>query len=594
MAARITLIILIVLPLIEARFAYAEPAHGIAMHGEPALPDDFESLSYVNPHAPRQGAVVYGEHGRFDSLNPFIVKGRAPAALRPLVFESLMARSWDEPFTVYGLLADRIEVDDARSWVEFTLNPKARFSSGQPVTAEDVIFSWRILRDQGRPNFRTYYGRVAKASSPQTGRIRFDFAEPDRELPLLLGLMPILSKADWEDKDFTRTSLDAPVGSGPYEVRTMRAGEAITFGRRVDYWGHDLPINRGIHNFESITYLYYRDDNALWEAFKAGEIDIRQEPDPNRWENEYTFPAVEGGRILRDEIRHKRATGMYGFVFNTRRPVFADRRVREALTLAFDFEWINAALNRGAYNRITSFYANSDLAFSGPAEGAELKLLEPFADSLPPDTLTSGYEPPVSPGTGRNRKNLRKAAGLLREAGWQVSAGRLVDRNGKQMTVEILLTAQQEEKIAGAFAQTLERLGIDIDLRSVDSAQYQERLNTYDFDMTIRRWWLSLSPGAEQRFYFGSEGVTEPGTRNYMGAKHPAIDAMIEAMLSAKTQDEYRVAVRALDRVLTAGRYVIPLWYEPTERVAWWKPLAKPELDPLYGYRPEVWWRNGD
>ena len=519
MVARITLFTLIVTPLIASGVAVAEPSHGIAVHGEPALAKDFDSLSYVNPAAPRGGTIVYGERGRFDSLNPFIVKGRSPSSLRPLIFESLMVRSWDEPFTVYGLLAETIEVDEARSWVEFTLNSEARFSSGDPVTVDDVIFSMEILRDKGRPNHRTYYTRVSKVSSPHDGTIRFEFAEPDRELPLLLGLMPILSRADWVGRDFSRTNLDAPVGSGPYEVADVHTGESITYRRRGDYWGEDLPVNSGVHNFDRVTHLYFRDDNALWEAFKAGEVHLRQEPDPKRWEDEYTFPAVETGKIVRDEIVHGRATGMYGFVFNTRRPVFADRRVREALTLAFDFEWINSALNRGAFKRITSFYGNSDLAFSGPAEGAELELLKPFAASLPPGTLTSGYTPPISPGTGRNRENLRSAARLLRKAGWRISAGRLVDDGGKQMSFEILLTDQKDEKITGAFAQSLERLGIDVDVRLVDSAHYQDRLNTYDFDMTVRRWWLSLSPGAEQRFYFGSDGVAEHGTRNYMGGQ---------------------------------------------------------------------------
>ena len=328
----------------------------------------------------------------------------------------------------------------------------------------------------------------------------------------------------------------------------------------------------------------------MWQAFKAGEVHLREETDPVRWHNGYDFPAAAEGDVNRDEIIHRRATGMVGFVFNTRRPVFADRGVRDALTHAFDFEWIGAALNAGALQRITSYYANSDLAFSGPAEGRERTLLEPFADSLPPGTLDAGYEPPISPGDGRNRANLREAARLLREAGWTVTAGRLVDAERRQLSFKILLADSKNEKIAAAFAQSLARLGIDARLRIVDSAQYQERLTTYDFDMIIRRWRLSLSPGAEQRFYFGSDGVTQEGTRNYMGADHPAIDAMIDAMLASETRADYRAAVQALDRVLTAGRYVIPLWSEPADRVAWWRPLAKPERDALYGFRPEVWW----
>lgn len=503
-----------------------------------------------------------------------------------------MARNWDEPFAIYGLLAESIETDTARSWVEFVLRSEARFANGDAVTVEDVAFSLETLRDHGRPNFRSYYKRVARIETPGDRRIRFIFNGPDRELPLLLGLMPILSKADWRDKTFTETTLTAPVGSGPYEVLSVDPGASITLERRDDYWGEALPINRGLHNFDSAKLLYFNDSNALWEAFKAGIVHLRHETDLARWEDAYNFPAVRDGRIVRTEISHGRATGMYGFTFNTRKPVFSDRRIREALTLAFDFEWINATLNRGAFRRITSYYANSDLAFSGPAEGYERDLLEPFAGDLPPGTLDRGYAPPVSSGDGRNRANLRKAARLLSDAGWRVQAGRLVGKDGQQMSFEILLAAPGDEKVAAAFARTLERLGIDVTLRLVESAQYQSRLNTYDFDMIVHRWWLSLSPGAEQRFYFGSEGVTREGTRNYMGADNPAIDAMIEAMLSAATLGEYRAAVRALDRALTSERYVIPLWYEPTERVAWWKPLAKPERNPLYGYRPEVWWHH--
>lgn len=572
--------------------ARAESAHGLALYGIPALSKDFKSLPYADADAPQGGRIVYGERGRFDSLNPYTVKGRAPWAMRTHVYESLMTRSWDEAFTVYGLLAESAVVEDDRSGVTFHIHPEAKFADGTAVTAADVVFSMETLRDKGRPNFATYYNRIVETETPDERTIRFTFDSPDRELPLLLGLMPILSKADWEEKDFTETTLEPPIASGPYEIESFETGDFITLRKRADYWGEDLPINRGLHNFDEVTYVFYRDDNALWEAFKAGEVMQRRETDPARWAEGYNFPAYDAGDVLRDELPHGRATGMYGFTFNTRNAIFDDLRVREALTHAFDFEWVNEALNRGAYSRITSYYANSELGFTGKAEGLERALLEPFENSLPPGTLDQGYTPPVSDGDGRNRRNLRTAAKLLREAGWTIRDGVLRNADGEAFSFEVLLNSSEDEKIAATFARTLERLGIDMRLRLVEGAQYLTRLNAYDFDMILRRWWLTLSPGAEQRFYFGSQGVTDEGTRNYMGAKHPAIDAMIDAMLSAEDPESYRAAVRALDRVLVSGRYVIPLWYEPVDRFAWWKTISKPQNTAIYGYRPEVWWSD--
>ncbi len=579
--------------LAAAQHSAAEPQHAIALYGEPALSSDMESLPYTESNAPQGGRIVYGKRGRFDSLNPFIVKGRAPWAMRTYVFESLMARSWDEPFTLYGLIAQSIDVSDDRMRVTFALNPDARFADGSAITPDDVIFSMRILRDEGRPNFGTYYRRIASVEAVGAREVRFTFKEPERELPLLLGLMPILSRADWEGKDFAETTLTPPMGSGPYAITSVERGERLTLKRRADYWGADLPVNRGVHNFGEVTFTYFRDANALWEAFKAGLVDVRQENDPNRWAQGYDFPAAREGRIERGTLAHGRPTGMYGFTFNTRKALFADRRVREALTHAFDFEWMNTALNRGAYQRITSYFSNSALGFKGAAEGIERELLLPFVAELPEGALETGYALPVSAGDGRNRVNLRKAAALLREAGWTVRDGVLRNADGERFDFEILLSGAKDERIAANFAASLKRLGIEARLRQVESAQYQARLTDYDFDMILRRWGLSLSPGAEQRFYFGSEGITKPGTRNYMGAKNPAIDAMIEKISATDDERIYYAAIRALDRVLTLERYVIPLWFEPVERFAWWKPLKKPDRVPLYGYRPEVWW-HGD
>ncbi len=579
--------------LVSGTICHAESAHGLAIYGNPALPESFESLPYADPKASKGGRITYGERERFDSLNAFTTKGRAPSILRTHIFESLMARSWDEPFTIYGLLAKTIDVASDRKSVTFELRPEATFSDGSSVTPDDIIFTMETLRDHGRPNFGTYYRRVARVEQTGERSVTFSFRKPERELPLLLGLMPIHSRANWHDRDFSETTLQSPVASGPYRIASVEVGERIVLEKRDDWWGADLPINRGLHNFDTVTILYFRNENALWEAFKAGIVDLRHERDPARWLDGYDFPAAKAGRIARGELAHGRATGMRGLVFNTRKPLFADRRVREALLHAFDFEWINAAINRDAYERIPSYYANSRLGATGPATGRERALLAPFAHALPAGTMEGDFALPVSNGDGRNRDNLRKAARLLREAGWRIDDGMLRNPAGKPFTFEILLQGSgDDEKIAASFARSLERLGITASLRLVDGAQYRERLHTYDYDMILRQWWLSLSPGGEQEFYFGSHGVTEPGTRNYMGAENPAIDAMIDALLIAEDEDTWVAAIRALDRVLTGERYVIPLWFEPVERLAWWKPLEKPAKTPLYGYRPEVWWHG--
>ncbi len=514
--------------------------------------------------------------------------------MRSHVFESLMARNWDEPFTIYGLLAQSVEIAADRQSVTFVLEPDAAFSDGTPVTPDDVVFSMHILRDKGRPNFRAYYGKVANAEATGERTVTFTFKQPEHELPMLLGLMPIHSRADWESRAFDETTMTAPVASGPYRVESVDPGASITLRRRDDYWGKNKPVNRGVHNFDEVTVHYFRDEAALWQAFTAGIVDLRQETDPARWLDGYDFPAAQAGKIQQGELRHGRATGMKGLVFNTRNPLFADRKVRDALIHAFDFEWMNKTLNRDAYTRIHSYYGNSRLGHTGAAAGIERTLLLPFADALPPGTLDTAYTPPESTGNGRNRANLRIATRLLREAGWRIEDGELTDATGDPFAFEILLTSNEDEKIAASFARALEQLGIDVSLRLVEGAQYQARLTTYDFDMVLREWWLSLSPGAEQSFYFGSQGITQQGTRNYMGAANPAIDAMIDVLTTAPDEETYIAAVRALDRVLTAERYVIPLWYAPVERVAWWKPLGKPNRTPLYGYRPEVWWRTAE
>jgi peptide/nickel transport system substrate-binding protein len=572
----------------------AAPVHGIAMHGAPALEADFAHLPYANPAAPQGGRIVFGETGGFDSLNPYIVKGRAPWGVQAHVVESLMGRNWDEPFALYGLLAESVETPDDRSWVEFTLRSEARFSDGAPVTIEDVIWSMEALAEKGRPGFRSSWSKVATVERVGERGVRFHFNAPDREMPLILGLRPILRKARFEGADFAESTLEPLIASGPYVVAELEPGRFIHFRRNPDYWGADLPFNRGQNNLDEIRYEYFKDDNARFEAFKAGEIDLFRDGDPARWRTGYDFPRAREGGVTQAEIPHGRPTGMYGLVFNTRRDLFKDRRVREALTLALDFEWINKTLNLGAYKRIQSYFSNSPLGFDGPAEGREREILAPFAAELPEGALDAGYAQPVSDGSGADRRNLRRAVKLLRAAGWRVEDGVLRNVSGQPFAFEILLRSGGEERVAGVWADALRKLGVEASIRSVDSAQHQARRSEYDYDVILNSWALSLSPGNEQRFYWGSDGVTVPGTRNYMGVASPAVEASIDALLAAKEEPQFRAAVRALDRVLTTGLYVVPLWYAPTSWVAHDAGLKRPAMVPLYGdwpgYLPDVWW----
>lgn len=562
------------------------------MHGAPALKPGFTHLPYANPDAPKGGRVVYGEVGSFDSLNPYILRGRAPWGVKAYTVESLMARSWDEPFTLYGLLAESVETPPDRSWVEFTLRPQAHFSDGSPVRVQDVIWSLETLGTKGHPAYRNSWNAVESIKQTGPRSLRISFSTPNRELPLIMGLRPILKKAQWQGRDFTKPGLEPVIGSGPYVVDKFEPGRFITFKRNPHYWGRDLAVNRGLYNFDKITYEYFRNSEALWSAVKAGDVSVFYDSDPVRWAEGYDFPAARDGRLKRGEISHGRPTGMDGFVFNTRRAIFADRRVRRALALSFDWKWINQRLYRGQYKRIESYYDNSPLGFSGPAKGRERALLAPFADSLPPGTLAHGWRPPESDGSGRDRDNLRKAAHLLAQAGWQVDGSVRRNARGEPFRFEILVNSTDDETLASLWSESLKRLGIEASVRRVDDAQFEERRRTYDYDMTVNRWYLSLSPGTEQRLYFGSAGRTEPGTRNYMGVADPAVDAMIDALLAAKSEEDFTAAVRALDRVLSSGVYVIPFGYLPTDRVAWQAGFAKPDRDPLYGYRPEVWWKR--
>ncbi len=574
--------------------AAAEPTHAIAMHGKPAMPDGFTVFPYANPDAPKGGRLVQGVLGTFDSLNPFIVQGLAVQAISNYVVETLMARSYDEPFTLYGRLARTVETDDARDYVTFSLDPAARFSDGTPVTAEDVVFSWQLLRDHGRLNHRTYYVKVDKAEVLDPRTVRFDLTgSNDRELPLILGLMPILPKHAIDVATFENTTLKSPIGSGPYVVGAVDTGKSITFKRDPNYWGRALAVNRGFWNFDEIRFDYYRDANAYFEAFKAGLYDVRTEEDPNRWQTGYDFPAVRDGRVVKDAFPDGLPKLSSNFVFNTRRPMFADIRVRQAIALLFDAEWVNRNFFFNLYQRAAGYFDGSELsAYHRPADERERALLAPFPDAVRPDVLDGSWSLPVTDGSGRDRDSLRQALALLRAAGYELDGMTLRQRTTHQaLRFEIMVTDRDKERLALAFANNVARAGIDAQVRLVDAVQYDQRLLTFDFDMIEYRWEQSLSPGNEQTFYWGSAAADQQGTRNYMGVRSPAIDALIAAMLSARGRADFVDAVRALDRVLISGCYVVPLFYLPAQWVARAAFVQHPARTSLFGYIAETWWR---
>lgn len=577
--------------------ACAEPLHAIAMHGAPALPATFTQMPYVNPDAPKGGRLVQGVLGTFDSLNPLIVRGLAVQQVRGFVLESLMTRGQNEPFTLYGLLAETVETDDARDTVTFRINPKARFSDGAEVTADDVLFSWALLRDKGRPNHRGYYAKVAKAEALDRLTVRFDFGGvPDRELPLILGLMPVLPKHAVDPETFEQTSMKPPLGSGPYRVTAVRPGAAVTLTRNPDYWGRDLPVNRGLWNFDEIRLDYYREANGAFEAFKRGLYDFRVEHEPLRWHDQYNFPAARNGGVVRDVIKTGLPQPSEFLVFNTRRKVFADIRVRRALTLLFDFEWINRNYFFGLYTRSAGFFAGSELsAYRQPADARERDLLAPFSATIPSDVLDGSYRLGVTDASGRDRAALRTALDLLSEAGYDLDGNVLRNRADRQpLKFELLVTTRDQERIALAFARDLKRAGIEVSVRLVDAVQFDQRRISFDFDMIQNRWDQSLSPGNEQAFYWGSEAADAQGSRNYMGAKDPAIDAMIAALLVAREHPEFVSAVRALDRALIAGAYAIPVYNVGEQWIARWNRIERPKAIALTGYLPETWWAKPD
>jgi microcin C transport system substrate-binding protein len=569
-------------------------SHAIAMHGTAKLPADFQHFPYVNKGAPRGGMLRLNIVGTFDSLNAYIVKGK-PAEGMTYVYESLMARSQDEPFTLYPLIAERVEMKPDRTAIRFFINPKARWQDGTPLTAEDVRYSWITLKDKGRPNHRSYYRKVERAEVEKGNAITFYFKRNedgsiDHEMPMIMGLLNVLPKHVFEKQGFDQTSLTPPVGSGPYKITDVSAGRSTTFTRDANYWGKDLPARRGQCNFDTIRYDYYRDENIAQEAFTAHQIDARRENDPKRWTELERMSKEKKDSFRTLAFPHQRPEPFRGFFINTRKTSLADRRVRLALLQAFDFEWINRTLYRDAYKWIDSVFSNSELAAHGAPSENERALLEPFKKDLPPDVYSVTGLLPVTGGGEKLRANLRKATDLFAEAGWTVQNGVMKNGKGEAFRFELLLSDPQDEKIALEYARTLSRIGVHADVRTVDAAQFQARLNDFDYDLILTRVVNSLSPGNEQSFYWGSAAADVKGSRNYAGVKSAAVDALVQKILAAQTREELVTAARALDRVIFSGVYVIPLFYRGTDLFALWPNIATPEITPLYGPVVESWW----
>lgn len=570
------------------------------MHGEPALPPGFNHFPSADPDAPQGGSIGFAGQGTFDSLNPFIVKGAVPDGLwgrgTPFwsnnVWESLLVRNWDEPFTLYGHLAEFVEVPDDRSWVEFTMNPAAHFSDGEPVTVEDVIFSYHLLKEKGRPD--GWYAKIDHIEANPGGKVRFVFGEGfDRELPLIVGMMPILPKHATDAERFGESSLGKFVGSGPYLIDRADSGKTLVLTKDPNYWGKDLPSKRGFDNFDEVRIEYFRDTNTLFEAFKKGIFDVNVETSPTRWSTGYDFPAVKDGRVVLETFEDGAPDGMNAFVFNLRNPIFQDVRVREALTYFLDFEWINRSLYEGLYERTGSYFQGSELSSLGrPADERERALLAPFPDAVRDDVLNGTYAPPVSDGSGRDRKNLRRGVDLLAEAGYELRGGAMVDKEtGRPLAFEMLVRDAAEERLALAYQQALRLGGIEMSVRQVDSAQYWERiLNSRAFDMIHWIYPASLSPGNEQMGRWSKVDANTFGRLNFAGLSSPAVDAMIAAFLTAKTEEEFVSAVRAYDRVLISGFYVVPLFHAPAQWLARWARIGHPERTSLYGVQPMSWW----
>lgn len=567
----------------------AEPRHAIAMQGEPALAPDYKHFPYVNPNAPKGGALRTARTGSFDNVNPFIIRGQAVHGPRLLIFESLMARSRAEPFTLYSHIAKSIDVNSDRTQVTFHIDPRARFSDGEAIQSDDVVYSLETLREHGRPNHRTYYSKVKSISTPDAATVHMILEPGDRELVLILGLMPVLPKHFFENREFEKTTLDKLVGSGPYVFDTIDAGDHIIFRRNPDYWAIDLPSTRGHYNYDTIRFDYYRDTQGAFEAFKKGEAMLRIETDASRWAVGYAD--VKDQPVILESVKLGLPKPAWSLVFNTRRPIFSDKRVREALIHTFDFKWINENLFHSKMERTQGFYFGSKLSAIGRAATQnEREMLQRSGADVRADIMNGSYTLPVSNGSGRDRKNLRKALNLLNSAGWKSGGGGLINKRGQAFSFEITVASRPQERIALAWQRMLRTIGVDMTIRQVDSAQFQRRLQTYDYDMIPFTWTNSLSPGNEQAFYWGSAGRTQEGTRNYMGAQDTAIDRMIVELLSARDDTSFDDAARGLDRLLLEGHYALQLFHPPGQWLARWQQLKRPAQPSLYGFLIETGW----
>ena len=575
-----------------------QPVHAIALHGTPKYAPDFTHVSYANPQAPKGGTLKLNAIGTFDSLNPFIVKGTPAAGMSfirsGLVYESLMQNSWDEPFTLYGVIAETIEMPEDRSWVAFNLRPEAKWADGKPITPADVIWTFETLRDQGQPFFKAYYGDVEKVEATSERRVKFTFkVAGNAELPLIVAEMSILPKHYWtsEGREFNQTSLEHSLGSGPYKIGKVEAGRSIEYVRRDDWWGKDLALFKGFYNFDRIQYDYYRDSNVALEAFFAGEFDVQIENTAKLWNTAYNAQPVKDGRIIKEEIQNARPSGMQGFIYNIRRPVFKDPKVREALAYAFDFEWSNKQFAYGTYTRTDSYYENSELQSSGLPQGKELEILSRFTGQIPPEVFTKTYSPPKTDGSGNMRANLRTAMQMLNNAGWKMGDDGVRSKNGVRLEFEILDSNPQFERWVLPFIKNLERIGVKATFRVVDTAQYQNRMTAFDYDMTISGFGQSNSPGNEQRDFWGSEKAAIEGSRNYIGIQDPVLDQLIEELIQTSSRQDLVTHVRAMDRILLWNHYVIPMWHYPKWRIAHWSHIQRP--DPLSDISPLIsftWW----
>ena len=576
-----------------------EPHHGLAMHGAPALPADFDHFPYADPQARKGGQLHVGLAGTFDSLNPFNLKsGSAAQGLVGGVFQSLMARSQDEPFSLYPLIAQSLDIDPARSHVTFHLDPRAHFSDGKPLTAEDVLFTFNLLKTKGRPQHRSAFGLVKAVDAPDAHTVRYDLTGAgDRELPLILAIMPVLPKHATDVEHFSDASLAKPIGSGPYVIAEANAGARLLLRRDPNYWAADLPSQRGFNNFDSIDIQYFRDGNSLFEAFKAGLLDYREETSTTRWSTGYDFPAATDGRVVKEALKNDNPKGLEGFAFNTRRPIFKDIRLREALGMMFDFEWVNANLYAGLYSRTRSFFDESELSSAGrPASAQEQALLAPFPDAVRADIMEGRWRPPVNDGSGRDREIAKRALELLASAGYRIENDQLT-KDGAPVVFEIMVKDRNQERLALNYAGSLRRIGVVVNVRLVDEVQYQRRRQKFDFDMMIGQWLASASPGNEQRMRWGSASAQQEASFNLTGAASPAIDAMIAALLAAQSHEDFVTAVRAYDRVLLSGFYVVPLFHASATWNAHSAQIARPERPPRYGapiYGPTLdsWWRK--